>query len=326
MSQFQIIIGCQFVNKGISQEVINSVLRGGGRGVGNGKATRGLGRRSRSGSCLQRGERRDPLANSCGFRQGASPRRADTSGDQRHSETFQACPLFHNEMSLSRTRRLGSTAESNLKESSPSEPARSVPKGERRWCLSSLQPTFQVFPHLSLGGGGEWERLKLRSPSLKPRRAWVGAHPAPSRDVRWLREALGPLQGLGEAKKKWWRWRGYKPAHLAFSASQPGLLGELLSAGRPSAVQLSRRRDVFSPAMGIINNPEPASSHQQGWKREMSMSMSMQTPCPCPVGTQHHPAPSGSSSSRAAPKIVPTAQLDTPGLSKHSFACLEAQS
>lgn len=31
MSQFQIIIGCQFVNKGISQEVINSVREGGGR-------------------------------------------------------------------------------------------------------------------------------------------------------------------------------------------------------------------------------------------------------------------------------------------------------
>lgn len=43
MSQFQIIIGCQFVNKGISQEVISSVLQGGGRGVGNGKAQPGLG-------------------------------------------------------------------------------------------------------------------------------------------------------------------------------------------------------------------------------------------------------------------------------------------
>lgn len=29
------------------------------------------------------------------------PRRADTSGDQRHSETFPACPRFRNEMSLS---------------------------------------------------------------------------------------------------------------------------------------------------------------------------------------------------------------------------------
>ena len=29
------------------------------------------------------------------------PRRADTSGDQRHSETFPACSRFQNEMSLS---------------------------------------------------------------------------------------------------------------------------------------------------------------------------------------------------------------------------------
>lgn len=29
------------------------------------------------------------------------PRRADTSGDQRHSETFPACPQFWNEMSIS---------------------------------------------------------------------------------------------------------------------------------------------------------------------------------------------------------------------------------
>lgn len=277
MSQFQIIIGCQFVNKGISQEVINSVLRGGGRGVGNGKATRGLGRRSRLGSCLWRGERRDPLANSCGFRQGASPRRADTSGDQRHSETFQACPLFHNEMSLSRTRRLGSTAESNLKESGPSKPARSVPKGERRWCLSSLQPTFQVFPHLSRGGGGEWERLKLRLPSLKPRRAWVGAHPAPSRDVRWLREALGPLQGPGEAKKS---------GGGGEDTSQLILLSLRHSLGFLESFFLLADPAPFSCPAGETSSRPPWAS-QTTLSRPAAASRAGRGRCPCPCPCRH---------------------------------------
>lgn len=109
MSQFQIIIGCQFVNKGISQEVINSVGEGGGRSGGMGKH-----RQDSAGETA-----RDPVYMGVGGGGGRRwgdasrgriapdldkvllPWRADTSGDQRHSETFPACPRFRNEMSLS---------------------------------------------------------------------------------------------------------------------------------------------------------------------------------------------------------------------------------
>lgn len=100
MSQFQIIIGCQFVNKGISQEVINSVQEGGGKSRGG--EWENTGRTLPEKPCGILFTWGEPLWGPIApdLDKVLLPRRADTSGDQTHSETFPACPRFQNELSL----------------------------------------------------------------------------------------------------------------------------------------------------------------------------------------------------------------------------------
>lgn len=94
------------------------------------------------------------------------------------------------------------------------------------------------------------------------------------------------------------RWQGYKPAHLAFSASQPRLLGELLFAGRSNTIQLSCRRSAFSPTMGTTTLHRPTSTSRAGRGR---------CPCPCPCRHRVH-VPWGPSTTQHH-QVAPRAEL-----------------